>query len=177
MVRFEIRVFGYQFVSYYFLFYTLGYFFHKYEDCIASSSIFLLVLLGVCWAFLAWFWQMHELPAFMKGLSLPATIMQYAYRFVTAAIAVYLLLVLSPRVLNSTLKWNQPLVNLGKISLGIYVVHFMFLGVWIRLFNEMGTTEECVIAFTFAMTLAATWIVVWVLSKWHVTATWLLGKI
>ena len=177
MVRFEIRVLGYQFISYYFLFYTLGYFFHKYEDSLASSSLFLLVLLGVCWAFLAWFWQMHELPVFMYGLSLPVTILQYAYRFVTAAIAVYLLLVLSPKILNSTSKWNQLLVKLGRISLGIYAVHFIFLGVWIRFFNEMGLNEDCVIACTFVMTLAVTWIIVRLLSKWHVTATWLLGKI
>ena len=177
MVRFEVRVFGYQFISYYFLFYTLGYFFHKYKKCVTSSSIFLQVILCVCWAFLAWFWQMHELPIFMKGLPLPTTIMQYAYRFITAAIAVYLLLVLSPKIINSTRKWNQPLVNLGKISLGIYAVHFIILGVWISFFNEMGLNEDCVIVCTFAMTLTVTWIIVWLLSIWHVTATWLLGKI
>lgn len=177
MVLFEVRVFGYQFISYYFLFYTLGYFFHKYENCVTSSSLFPLVILGICWAILAWFWQMHELPAFMKELPLPATITQYAYRFVTATIAVYLLLVLSPKVLNSTRKWNQPLVNFGKISLGIYAVHFMFLGVWIRLFNEIGIINEYVIICTFAMTLASTWIIVLLLSKWHITAIWLLGKI
>lgn len=177
MVRFEVRVFGYQFISYYFLFYTVGYFFHKYEDRIAVSGIFLQVLLGVCWAFLAWFWQMHELPIFMKDLPLPATILQYAYRFITASIAVYLLLVLSPKILNSTRRWNQPLVNLGKISLGIYATHFMFLGMWIRIFNEMGLNVDCVIACTFIMTLTVTWIIVCLLSKWHITATWLLGKI
>lgn len=177
MVLFEVRVFGFQFIAYYFLFYCLGYFFHKYEDHVILSSVFLLVLLGVCWIVLAWFWHMHELPKFMEWLPLPATIMQYAYRFITASIAVYLLLVLSPKILSSTSKWNQPLVNLGKISLGIYAAHFMFLGMWIKIFNEMGLNVECVIACTFIMTLTVTWIIVWLLSKWHVTATWLLGKI
>ena len=177
MVLFEVRVFGFQFIAYYFMFYGLGYFFHKYEDRLALSSIFFLVLLGICWIVLAWFWKMHELPIFMKGLPLPDTIMQYIYRFITAAIAVYQLLVLSPKILNGTHKWNRPLVYLGKISLGIYAVHFMLLGKWVKLFNEIGMNEECVIVCTFALTLTTTWIIVWLLSKWHITATWLLGKI
>lgn len=177
MVLFEVRVLGFQFIAYYFLFYSIGYFFHKYEDKVVSLSVFLMALLGISWAVLAWFWNMHELPVFLKGLPLPATITQYAYRFITAAIAVYLLLVFSPKILNSTRKWNQPLVNLGKISLGIYAVHFIILRVWISFFYEMGLNEDCVIVCTFAMTLTVTWIIVWLLSIWHVTATWLLGKI
>lgn len=177
MVLFEVRVFGFQFIAYYFLFYVMGYFYHKHEEHLAIRNGFVLVLLGISWAVMAWFWNMHELPPFMKGLPLPETITQYAYRFITAAIAIYLLLVLSPRVLNSPLSWNHPFVALGNISLGIYAVHFMFLKMWVELFQGMGMVEDVVIACTFIATLAATWIVVWLLSKRNVTATWLLGKI
>lgn len=177
MVLFEVRVFGYQFIAYYFLFYSLGYFFHKHEDCLFVKNDCALILLGVCWAVMAWFWNMHELPSFMKGLSLPETITQYAYRFITAAIAVYLLLVLSPCILNSPKQWNHPLVKLGNISLGIYVVHTIFLGRFVVLFKGTGLVDDAIIATTFIATLAVTWIVVWMLSKWKVTATWLLGKI
>lgn len=177
MVLFEIRVFGFQFIAYYFLFYSFGYFFHKYNYCFVLNNCLILILLGVCWAFMAWFWNMHELPTFMRGLPLPETITQYAYRFITAALAVYLLLVLSPRILNSPLLWNRPFVKIGIISLGIYAIHFMFLGIWIGLFRGMGLGDDIVIVFTFISTLIVSWIVVWLLSKWKVTATWLLGKI
>ena len=177
MVLFEVRVFGFQFIAYYFLFYVMGYFYHKHEEHLAIRNGFVLVLLGISWAVMAWFWNMHELPPFMKGLPLPETITQYAYRFITAAIAIYLLLVLSPCVLNSPLSWNHPFVALGNISLGIYAVHFMFLKMWVELFQGMGMVEDVVIACTFIATLAITWIVVWLLSKRNVTATWLLGKI
>lgn len=177
MVLFEVRMFGFQFIAYYFLFYSIGYFFHKYEDKVASSSVLLMVLLGICWAVLVWFWNMHELPVFLKGLPLPATISQYAYRFITAAVAIYLLLDLSPRVMNSSLLWNRPFVKLGNISLGIYAVHFMFLGMWISFFRQVGLSDVGVIAGTFVMVLAVTWLIVWLLSKWKVTSTWLLGKI
>lgn len=177
MVLFEVRVFGFQFIAYYFLFYSIGYFFHKYEGKVVLSSILLLVLFGICWSVLAWFWNMHELPVFLKWLPLPATITQFAYRFITAAIAIYLLLNLSPRILNSSLLWNHPFVKLGNISLGIYAVHFMLLEMWIIIFRQVGLSDEGVIAGTFVMVLVVTWLVVWLLSKWKVTATWLLGKI
>lgn len=177
MVIFELRILGFQFIAYYFLFYSIGYFFHKYEDKVVSSSVLLMALLGICWAVLAWFWNMHELPVFLKGLPLPATITQYAYRFITAAIAIYLLLNLSPRVLNSSLLWNRPFVKLGNISLGIYAVHFIFLGMWISFFRQVGLSDVGVIAGTFVMLLVVTWLIVWLLNKWKVTSTWLLGKI
>lgn len=177
MVLFEVRVLGFQFIAYYFLFYSIGYFFHKYEYKVMSSSVLLMTLLGICWAVLAWFWNMHELPAFLNEQPLPATITQYAYRFITAAIAIYLLLNLSPRVLNSSLLWNCSFVKLGNISLGIYAVHFMFLGMWVIFFRQVGLSDEGVIAGTFVMVLVMTWLIVWLMSKWKVTSTWLLGKI
>ena len=177
MVLFEVRVFGFQFIAYYFLFYSLGYFFHKHEWRVATSSPLLLAILALCWAVLAWFWKMHELPEFMKGLPLPATLTQYGYRFITAAIAVYLLLLLSPKVLNCSRQWNKPFVKLGTVSLGIYAVHFLFLGLWIGVFKGMNMVNGWVIVCTFIATLAATWLVVWLLSKWKLTETWLLGKI
>lgn len=177
MVLLEVRVFGFQFIAYYFLFYSIGYFFHKYEDKVVPSSVLLLAYLGICWGVLAWFWNMHELPVFLKGLPLPATITQYTYRFITAAIAIYLLLDLSPRVLNSSLLWNRPFVKFGNISLGIYAVHFMFLGMWISFFRQVGLSDDGVIAGTFVMVLVVSWLIVWLLSKLKVTSTWLLGKI
>lgn len=47
----------------------------------------------------------------MKGIPLPVTITQYAYRFDTVAIAVYLLLNLSPRILDSSHIYNLPFVK------------------------------------------------------------------
>lgn len=177
MVLLDVRVFGFQFMAYYFLFYSQGYFFRKYEGRAASPNVMLLGFMGVCWAVLAWFWRMHELPAFMQGLPLPATLTQYAYRFVTAAIAIYLLLNLSPSLLDSQKPWNRPFVALGNVSLGIYAVHFLLLEMWMEIFRMTAMNNGGVAACTFVTTLATTWLVVWLLSKWRITATWLLGKV
>lgn len=177
MVLMDVRVFGFQFIAYYFLFYAMGYLFRKYEGRVATSSALLAGLMGVCWAVLAWFWRMHELPALMQVLPLPATLTQYAYRFVTATIAVYLLLNLSPRLLDSPKLWNRPFVALGNVSLGIYAVHFLLLEMWMEVIKGMMINDEGVVVCTFVTTLATTWLVVWLLSKLRVTATWLLWKV
>jgi len=177
MVLFDVRVFGFQFVAYYFLFYSFGYFFRKYEDFMSSSSIVLLAIMGVCWTVLAWFWHMHELPDFMKGFSLPATLTQYVYRFVAAAIAIYLLLDISPRLIDDSSPWNQPFVRLGSMSLGIYATHYILLGWLYDVFKELTINDEEKVACLFLMTLVAASLVVWLLIRWSITAKYLLGKI
>lgn len=69
MVLIEIRVLGFQFLSYYFLFYTLGYCLHKYEWK-ALSNMAVLVPLTALWNFLAWGWTMHGLPSWMPCIAL-----------------------------------------------------------------------------------------------------------
>lgn len=53
MVVAEIRLFGFQFLAYYFLFYTLGYCLHKYEIKVLSQ-LTCLIPLSLLWLFLAW---------------------------------------------------------------------------------------------------------------------------
>lgn len=177
MVLFEVRVFSFQFIAYYFMFYTIGYFFHKYGLNKYYIKSWLLVLLSACWAVLAWFWQMHELPVFLKTIPMPSSIMQYVYRFVTATIAVCLLLNLAPRLLDSEKKWNVPFVGLGKISLGIYAVHFMMLSWLIPLLLRLDLGEEMMIICTFVTVMPLTWCIVWMLRKTTFTAKYFLGKI
>lgn len=117
MVLFEVRVLGFQFIAYYFLFYSLGYYLHKYSDRVITQNMWVIVCLAVVWAAMGWFWNMHKLPTFLKGLPLPATLTQYVYRFLTAAIAIYVLLAVSPKLLNVNGLWNVPLVSMGGCRL------------------------------------------------------------
>ena len=87
-IIFELRILGFQFIAYYFLFYTLGFYIHKYEDKIITKNNSIIFILFVSWLILAWFWKMHELPFY--NMVLPYSIMLYLYRFITAVIAVYL---------------------------------------------------------------------------------------
>jgi len=177
MVFFELRILGFQFIAYYFLFYTLGYYLHKYQDRIVTSKWYVLLPLFFVWLVLAWFWQMHNLPCFMMSIPLPPAIMQYLYRFATAAIAIYILLAISPHTLGSNKNWNKPFVNLGKVSLGIYTVHFIILGTIVEYYKGLNMTDWMTILSSFITGVIISWFIVWLLSKWRITSCWLLGKI
>ncbi len=112
MVGWEQRLFGFQFIAYYFLFYSFGYYIHKYREIVITSNIVLIIFLSVIWLVLAWFWNMHELPSWLQFVPLPKSMMQYAYRFITATIAIYVLFSVSQLLLNYDNAMNKPFVNL-----------------------------------------------------------------
>lgn len=177
MVLFKTKEFGVQYIAYYFIFYSLGYFAHYHYKILTSLKYLLLVLLIVVWGVMAWFWQMQEIPMFLKGLPIPEIITLYLYRFTSAFIAIMILLVFSPKLLDSDKVWNKGLVNMGQISLGIYSINFLVLGNVVPWVKEMGLEDGWVIFSSFAIGMLIAWGIIWLLSKWRITATWLLGKI
>ncbi|UKK54781.1 acyltransferase family protein [Prevotella sp. E2-28] len=98
MLVLNVRILGFQYIAYYFAFYIIGYYLHKYESLLIKNKVFLLLLMLV-WPVLAWFWDMHELP--LSILPLTGGLLQYAYRFVTALLAVYVLINATPMLLDS----------------------------------------------------------------------------
>ena len=176
MVVTELRLFGYQFFAYYFLFYSLGYFLNKYSWHFISNKRNILFFAAI-WSILAWFWNMHELPVFLKGLPLPGTLLQYAYRFITALIAIIAIWGISPLILDRKSFCNVPFLILGKISLGIYVVHQLLIPIFYKLIQQNTTNQYLVIAFTFSLSLSFSWLIVWILGKWSFTNRLLLGKV
>lgn len=177
MMAFEFRVLGFQFLAYYFIIYSLGFFLNKYYDKVITKNTLVLLLLVICWGVLAWFWKMHDLPSWLQFTPLPASLMQYTYRFITASLAIYVLLAASPNLLNANSKWNTPFINLGEISLGIYTVHYILIGRIVSLYHNWVYDERLIILFSFISALLISWFVVWLLSKWKFTAKWFLGKI
>lgn len=176
MVFIDFRMFGFQFIAYYFLFYTTGYYIHKYEEKLPKRKILLLVLTCV-WAVLAWFWNMHKLPSFLSSVPLPQTMMQYAYRFVTALIAVYVLFGVSPQLLKADAPANKPFVRLGQISLGIYTTHILLMPFIIKGLMLLTSNTTAIIVASFVIGLVISWLLVLALSKWKVSSRILLGKL
>ncbi len=176
MVFADIRILGFQFISYYFLFYSLGYYLHKYNK-IAVLPKWLLIVLTLLWGVLAWFWNMHELPQFLSTIPLPVAPMQYSYRFITATIVVYILLVGSPKWHNHETKQNRMMCQFGYTSLGIYTVHLLLMPIVTRLLNSFSTNSYIVISLSFCLGLFISWIAVMLLNNWKITSKYLLGKI
>ncbi len=177
MVLLNVRIFGFQFIAYYFLFYIVGYYLYRYESMLVTKNYFYIIILTILWFILAWFWKMHELPLFLKRFPLPEALLQYSYRFVTALTALYVLLALSPLVLNSKKKWNEPLVQIGIVSLGLYTSHLIVMKWIVSVYKELNMSYSLVTVISFATALAFSWIIVWILGKWNITSKLLLGKI
>ena len=177
MVLFEIRIMGFQFIAYYFIFYSIGYFLHKFTDIFFCVKAFVLILLLLLWSFLAWFWQMNAVPVFLKDIPLPATIIQYSYRFITAIVAICFLFAVSHRILSVAAKWNSFFINMGTISLGIYTFHIIALGLIVNFYKSFLLSDSFVIGLSFFSCVLLSWVVVNLLYRWRVTAKWLLGKI
>ena len=177
MIVFDFRLFGFQFIAYYYLFYSLGYFLNKYNEQLVTKNKYVIILLSLAWLVFAWFWNMHKLPVFLNAIPLPGMLLQYIYRFVTAVMAIYVLIAASPLVLNKENGFNRPFVNLGTISLGIYTTHFILIKKIVDLCLRWGVSDDLAIISSFIIALLISWLIVWLLSKWKITAKYLLGKL
>ncbi len=177
MIFAEIRILGFQFIAYYFLFYSLGLFIHKYKEHFVWKQ-WSLIISFLAWCVLAWYWRMHGVPSLIQGLPVPATLSNYAYRFVAASIAIYVLLGIAPKLLNKNSLLNKPFIQLGSISLGIYTAHILIIPFIVKgllSFNNMPATLVIVIAFIGALSIS--WFFTWVLDKNKITKRIMLGKI
>lgn len=179
MVFVNIRVCGFQFIAYYFLFYAFGYYCNKYRNVLTTNKILMVVLLLV-WFAMGSFWNMHELPFFLKGIPfVPSALLQYAYRFITAFVAIYLIFSVAPLMLNTDTKINQRITHLGQISLGLYVVHLTLIipmSPW--LVSIMPQVPiSIVVCLSFALAFIISVAIVELLNRNKYTSRYLLGKI
>lgn len=179
MVGAEIRMFGFQFLAYYFLFYTLGYCLHKYDWKLLSSWTF-LVPSALLWFFLAWGWTMHGLPSWLPAIPhVPSTLLQYAYRGFTALVSIVVLIGAAPKLLNGKGKLNTFISGVGIISLGMYTGHLLFLGLIKRLLLYLSpaiNTWLAIIIISVIIFILAH-ILIKLLEKNKNTARIFLGKI
>lgn len=182
MVLMEIRVFGFQFIAYYFLFYSIGYCLHKYEttkSLIIINKPISMIALAFIWIFLAWGWTMHDLPSWMPVIpNLPTTLLQYAYRGLTAMLAIIVLIGMSQNILNGRGVFNRFISGVGVISLGMYTCHLVFLGHIkdILLLLCSGVNLWLIITLTSMLAFVIASIVVRFLAKNEITARIFLGK-
>lgn len=177
MAMFGVSVFGIQLVAYYFLFYTIGFYTHKYFSSFIHINGLLLIFLFFVWFILAWYWSIESVPALLAGIPLPKTILNYSYRFISAFIAIYLLMAVFPKYMNKHSFTNGIICFWGRLSLGIYTVHLIVLGDIFSVIDAFLFCNFLKISLTFVVVGGVSLLLVHILSKNGVTAKWLLGKI
>lgn len=180
MVLGDIRILGFHYISYYFVFYTIGYYCNKYNRLLAAKKQWLLLLSGMAWFLMASFWNMHQLPFFLKGVPyVPKTLLLYTYRFATAFIGIYALIGVGRRFLNRMNSFNIQIAHLGKVSLGLYVTHLVLiisLSGWLVASFPLCPLPILILLSFISVCLMAISIVE-LISRFNITAKLLLGKV
>ena len=179
MVVSEFRFLGFQFISFYFGFYTLGWILHKFDITLNRT---LTLITGFMWLILAFFWKMHEVPSPLKGIQfIPDSLIIYSYRYLTAIMGSIFVIMISKHFINNNK--NNSVFNalsyFGKISLGIYIIH-LFIGSFIDpfLLNLLGTTDTSItyIVIDFIVKLITSLIIIKFIERIKPLNAMLLGK-
>lgn len=178
MVGLNLRIFGFQFFAYYYLFYFMGYVMHRFNKFQLTNKP-ALIFLGLLWAVLAWFWKMHELPAWMPTFPhFLSSLLQYAYRGVTAILAVLVIVGIARKNLNSCNIFNKFIQEIGIQSLGIYTCHLTLMDYIVKSLRFIIPfhNEEVLIILGFTICGFISLVIVNLLKKKEITARFFLGK-
>ena len=177
MVIAEFRLLGFQFISLYFGFYVLGYWLRKYNVQFLPAYV---ILLGIIWLFLAIFWRMHSVPAPLQWASnyIPSSLITYGYRYISAFVGSLFFISFAMKFMNADNSICRVLCYLGKISLGIYIIH-LFLGKYIdSLYIHYFPSDTCVsfVLWDFFFKLGFSCLLVQIIQRIPVVSLLLLGK-
>lgn len=110
-------------LSWYFPFFAMGYYVHKYQEQIFKHSKTILLISGICYVITVPFWMMREVPTFYQWINL-GSIFAYVYRY-SVSVAGTLFFFMTAKVY-----FDRPyslLEKIGTKTLGIYIFQFVIL--------------------------------------------------
>jgi hypothetical protein len=179
-VMHDAKLFGVEYVAYYFFYYILGYYLHKYSNNLIIRNWTPIIVLGLFWFALGSIYSTQGLPAQLSFITIvPTSILYYVYRIQTACLAIFFLLSLAMKTMREELGVVKYAAVLGKVSLGIYAVHMV---IRFRLVDAIVYTIPSIsywplMIMTFIVLVPISYGIVWILGKWKPTSTLLLGKL
>lgn len=125
IAKFKINILGGQFIGWYFIFYTMGYFIKKYnllERTLLNKTKWISLTIFV---FTAYFWMRKDAPLFMHSNN---AIYNYAYKLIVATISFGAWLPFARTLLNKSMGFIS---KIGKnMTLGIYSMQQIVI-IWI----------------------------------------------
>lgn len=170
----DIRILGIQYILYYFIFYTLGYFINKFN--IVASNKWVIIMLGIVWFVLGSYWRPHELPPFLYQYFGNSSAIRYVYKFVVALVAVVFIFSAAPALLNRHNALNNTLCAIGAISLGIYAFHMIILNSLVKSVASLIDDPKLITICSFVILSIVSFVAVYFLGRWKWTNRILLGK-
>lgn len=118
------KLFGYEYVAFYYIYYFVGYFINKYASYLPVGCFYVL-LTGSVWGMGACYWRPNSLPFFLNSVDfLPEFVLKMGYRMAVPLIFCFFMFAAAPYIKISE-HMRSVLTRLGKISLGIYASHMV----------------------------------------------------
>jgi fucose 4-O-acetylase-like acetyltransferase len=166
----NFRYFGFQFIAWYFMFFTCGFLFHCYQPFFTRYWKYIFAVSAVIFPILAWNWQMKDMPV-LFGFSLQSSLWLYGFKFISAIFGIPFFIYLF-QLANNKLNF---LNGLGKNTIGIYAIHFLLLN-WIvkPIYNTIGALIPYIflIVMTALVILICNILIYWIRKV--MTLKWLL---
>lgn len=171
MLVLKFKLFGFQFVAWYFIFYNVGFFFHQYEKAFSGYEKPMGIIFLVSYLVLAHWWMRKLPPSFMLADS--SAIYCYLYKLIVAVVACLgFWWCFKHWVKEEILVLN----HLGKITLGIYAIHQTVLGlVEPTLSSRITLSYAPYVALLTLVALGITYLVYLLLDTNRYTAFLFLG--
>lgn len=175
MAGIHSNAYGFSSLAYHFFYFTFGYALHRYKDSLIAyfrlNKTTGNLLTGASFAYVlvaAYFWTRSGLPSFASTLQgISGILFNYAYRVSIALCAIIVCFATASHWLNTHTLVNRALCHIGRITMGIYVVHILLLDVnldlCVRILPNASAPLLC--AFYFAANLLTTILVVEVLRR------------
>lgn len=151
----------------------MGFYWKKYREQIFPYNKLLAISAFVLWTIGAYFWKMHEVPFFLQNVTIiPSGILQYTYRCLIALIGCIAVMTLG-ELLMVQINF-KPLLYIGKLTLGLYVIHmalpFNILN-YINLDINYAIVINWIVRFSYSILLS------WILMRNKWTALVFIGKL
>lgn len=176
----DAKVLGVEYVAYYFFYYLAGYYLNKYSDKLIIRNRLAIAVVGLLWFCAGSIYTTQGLPHQLAFIPvIPSSILYYLYRISTALLAILFFFSLAMKTFGENRGATAWMVQIGKVSLGIYAVHmvvrFRLVGGLTFVLPQSGYWPLMVL--TFCILIPVSYGLVWLLGKSDVTASLLLGKL
>ncbi len=175
----DAKLLGLEYVSYYFIYYLLAYYLHKYETLIPRKTTTLVCLFFI-WLVLGSFWLAKDVPIFVKWIpGVPDSMLNIGYRIITATVFVIMMFGVGYKSVTGKEKRVRYILEFGRDSLGVYVVHMILRGPLVKGLDYLlpQSHDWLLIIVAFVVLSVVSLCIVRVLGRWKFSAIWLLGKV
>lgn len=172
----NFRYLGFQFIAWYFMFYSLGFYLRKYEIYFYSKINILLTSSLLLFTVGAWFSVIKGSPTFYEYFDL-GVLFSYVYKFLIALLGIIFAFTFFKKTITTAVE-NSKVVGLlnklGRMTLGIYAIHCTYIYVFLRI--PFSLPYYLLISLLLVLSLMSSYFSVLIIRTNNIFSLLLLGE-